>query len=165
MPSCTAPRNRRRSVQLLFGQLVGAGKQRRREVEPEVSRRRKIDDELEFGRLLDRQIAGLCSVRDLDQNVHHPFRHLFETRKGEVITSKDEYFVTAPRFTTASKKYEWIDHLQGGKNGHPFKIRRSRTTSSQSVSRLKFGDWGAPEKADPGIVAAWCGTRHSVRVY
>jgi hypothetical protein len=98
-------------VQLLFGHLVGAGKQRRREVEPEVSRRRKIDDELEFGRLLDRQIAGLCSVRDLDQNVHHPFRHLFETRKGEVITSKDEYFVTAPRFTTASKKYEWIDSV------------------------------------------------------
>jgi Protein of unknown function (DUF3237) len=32
--------------------------------------------------------------------------------KGEVITSKDEYFVTAPRFTTASKKYEWINHLQ-----------------------------------------------------
>jgi hypothetical protein len=32
--------------------------------------------------------------------------------KGEVITSKDEYFVTAPRFTTASKKYGWINHLQ-----------------------------------------------------
>jgi hypothetical protein len=32
--------------------------------------------------------------------------------KGEVITSKDEYFVIAPRFTTASKKYEWINQLQ-----------------------------------------------------
>lgn len=32
--------------------------------------------------------------------------------KGEVITSKDEYFMTAPRFTTASKKYEWINQLQ-----------------------------------------------------
>ena len=32
--------------------------------------------------------------------------------KGEVITSKDEYFVTAPRFTTASKKYGRINHLQ-----------------------------------------------------
>jgi hypothetical protein len=32
--------------------------------------------------------------------------------KGEVISSKDEYFVTAPRFTTASKKYEWINQLQ-----------------------------------------------------
>jgi hypothetical protein len=32
--------------------------------------------------------------------------------KGEVTTSNDEYFVTAPRFTTASKKYEWINQLQ-----------------------------------------------------
>ena len=32
--------------------------------------------------------------------------------KGEVITSNDEYFVIAPRFTTASKKYEWINQLQ-----------------------------------------------------
>ena len=32
--------------------------------------------------------------------------------KGEVISSQDEYFVTAPRFTTASKKYEWINQLQ-----------------------------------------------------
>ena len=31
---------------------------------------------------------------------------------GEVITSKDEYFVTAPRFTTASKKYGWLNQLQ-----------------------------------------------------
>ena len=60
MPSCAALRNRRRSVQLLFDHLVGAGKQRLREVEPEGSRRRKIDDELEFGRLLDRQIAGFA---------------------------------------------------------------------------------------------------------
>jgi hypothetical protein len=32
--------------------------------------------------------------------------------KGEVLTSKDEYFITAPRFTTASKKYEWINQIQ-----------------------------------------------------
>ena len=32
--------------------------------------------------------------------------------KGEVIASKDEYFITAPRFTTASKKYAWLNHLQ-----------------------------------------------------
>jgi hypothetical protein len=32
--------------------------------------------------------------------------------KGEVITSKDEYFITAPRFTTGSKKYEWLNHIQ-----------------------------------------------------
>jgi hypothetical protein len=33
--------------------------------------------------------------------------------KGEVLTSKDyEYFITAPRFTTASKKYAWLNHVQ-----------------------------------------------------
>jgi hypothetical protein len=32
--------------------------------------------------------------------------------KGEVITSKDEYFLTAPRFTTASKKYDWLNKVQ-----------------------------------------------------
>src|SRR5215469_15639664 len=32
--------------------------------------------------------------------------------KGEVITSKDEYFITAPKFTTSSKKYEWLGQLQ-----------------------------------------------------
>jgi hypothetical protein len=31
---------------------------------------------------------------------------------GEVITSKDEYFLTAPRFTTASKKYDWLNKVQ-----------------------------------------------------
>ena len=33
--------------------------------------------------------------------------------KGEVLTTKDyEYFITAPRFTTASKKYAWLNHVQ-----------------------------------------------------
>jgi hypothetical protein len=32
--------------------------------------------------------------------------------KGEVITSKDEYFIVAPQFTTASKKYEWLNQVQ-----------------------------------------------------
>jgi len=31
---------------------------------------------------------------------------------GEVITSKDIYFITAPQFTTGSKKYDWINHIQ-----------------------------------------------------
>ena len=31
---------------------------------------------------------------------------------GEEITSKDEYFITAPQFTTGSKKYEWLNHIQ-----------------------------------------------------
>jgi hypothetical protein len=32
--------------------------------------------------------------------------------KGEVIGSKEEYFITAPKFSTASKKYEWLNHVQ-----------------------------------------------------
>src|SRR5215471_17659406 len=28
---------------------------------------------------------------------------------GEVISSKDEYFIVAPQFTTGSKKYEWLN--------------------------------------------------------
>jgi hypothetical protein len=32
--------------------------------------------------------------------------------KGEVITAADGYFLTAPRFTTASPNYTWLNHLQ-----------------------------------------------------
>jgi hypothetical protein len=32
--------------------------------------------------------------------------------KGEVITAADGYFLTAPRFTTASPNYAWLNHLQ-----------------------------------------------------
>jgi hypothetical protein len=32
--------------------------------------------------------------------------------KGEIITTKDVYWITAPRFTTASKKYAWLNHVQ-----------------------------------------------------
>jgi len=32
--------------------------------------------------------------------------------KGEVITSNDEYFVITPRFSTASKKYDWLNKVQ-----------------------------------------------------
>jgi Protein of unknown function (DUF3237) len=32
--------------------------------------------------------------------------------KGEVIASNDVYFLTAPRFTTASKKYDWLNTVQ-----------------------------------------------------
>jgi len=32
---------------------------------------------------------------------------------GEVITSKDaKYFITAPQFTTGSKKYDWLNQIQ-----------------------------------------------------
>ena len=32
--------------------------------------------------------------------------------KGDVLTSKDEYFNSTPRFTTASKKYDWLNKVQ-----------------------------------------------------
>ena len=32
--------------------------------------------------------------------------------KGEAITHADAYFLTAPRFTTASAKYAWLNHIQ-----------------------------------------------------
>ena len=32
--------------------------------------------------------------------------------KGEVVTAKDGYFITAPIFTTASKKYAWLTQIQ-----------------------------------------------------
>jgi hypothetical protein len=32
--------------------------------------------------------------------------------KGEEVTYKDEYFITAPRFTTASKTYDWLNKIQ-----------------------------------------------------
>jgi hypothetical protein len=32
--------------------------------------------------------------------------------KGDIITAKDEYFLTAPTFTTASKNYDWLNKVQ-----------------------------------------------------
>lgn len=32
--------------------------------------------------------------------------------KGEIVTHADGYFITAPRFTTASTKYAWLNHVQ-----------------------------------------------------
>jgi len=32
--------------------------------------------------------------------------------KGGPLSSQDVYFIMAPRFTTASKKYEWINQIQ-----------------------------------------------------
>jgi hypothetical protein len=31
---------------------------------------------------------------------------------GEVLSSKDVYFITAPQFTTGSKKYDWLNQIQ-----------------------------------------------------
>jgi Protein of unknown function (DUF3237) len=32
--------------------------------------------------------------------------------KGEVIAAKDMYFITALKFSTSSKKYDWLNHIQ-----------------------------------------------------
>jgi hypothetical protein len=45
--------------------LVGKGKQRRWKREVERFRRLEIEHQLEFGRLLNRQIAGFCALEDL----------------------------------------------------------------------------------------------------
>src|ERR671911_531070 len=42
----------------LFDYLVGAGQERGRDRQPEPLRSLEIDDQLEFGRLLDRQVGG-----------------------------------------------------------------------------------------------------------
>jgi hypothetical protein len=39
-------------------------------------------------------------------------QELERLNKGETLTSKDVYWVTAPKFTTASKKYEWLNQVQ-----------------------------------------------------
>jgi len=49
----------------LLDHLVGEGKQRWRNREVERLRRLEIEHQLEFGRLLNRQIAGFCALEDL----------------------------------------------------------------------------------------------------
>jgi hypothetical protein len=48
-----------------FDHLVGAGEQRRWQVDAERLRGRQIDDQLEFGRLLDRKIGWLGPLKIL----------------------------------------------------------------------------------------------------
>src|ERR1700756_4688635 len=48
-----------------FDHLIGSGKQRRRDVEPERLGRNQVDDKIEFGRLFNRDVAGLRSTQNL----------------------------------------------------------------------------------------------------
>src|SRR5207249_4495857 len=67
-----APRSHRKSSRRAMGEegggsfdhLVGAGEQRRRDGEAECLSRGQIDNEIEFGRLLDRKIARLCTTKN-----------------------------------------------------------------------------------------------------
>jgi len=49
----------------LLDHLVGAGEERFRDVQAHGLCGLKIDDDLEFGRLLDRDIGWLCPAQDL----------------------------------------------------------------------------------------------------
>ena len=54
-----------RALDQSLDDLVGAGKDRWRDREAESLRGLQIDDQLEIGRLLDRQIGGLGATEDL----------------------------------------------------------------------------------------------------
>lgn len=45
--------------------------------------------------------------------------------QGEALTYEDGYFLTAPRFTTASTKYAWLNHIQAV--GKMVSVQRGRS--------------------------------------
>ena len=50
---------------VLLDHLVGAGEDRWRYRQPQQVRRFQADDQLECGRLLDRQVGGLCALENV----------------------------------------------------------------------------------------------------
>ena len=54
----------KRTLAELLDHLVGAGEQRGGNVEPEHPRGDEVDDELELGRLHDRQVRGFLPLVD-----------------------------------------------------------------------------------------------------
>jgi hypothetical protein len=74
--------------------LVGAGEQRRRHVEAERFRGRQVHDQIEFGRLLDREVARLCPAQNLVDIVGGPPEHV---RKVWSIGHQTPRFDEVPR--------------------------------------------------------------------
>jgi Protein of unknown function (DUF3237) len=44
--------------------------------------------------------------------ISHTKESLDRLMKGEVLTSKDHYFITSPTMQTSSEKYAWLNHVQ-----------------------------------------------------
>ena len=61
----TNRRNNRGFAPALFDDLVGASDQRRRQVEPQRPGRFQIDEQLQFGGLVKRDVARFCPAEDL----------------------------------------------------------------------------------------------------
>ncbi len=56
---------RRSKTRCLFDHLIGAQQEVLGQLEAEHLRGGEIEDQVKLGRLLDRQVAGLCAVQDL----------------------------------------------------------------------------------------------------
>src|SRR5262249_24091367 len=69
-----------------FDHLVGAGEQRRRNFQVKRPGRLEIDDELDFGRLHDRQIGGLGALEDASDIVAHLTPHI-----GKISSIDNQY--------------------------------------------------------------------------
>ena len=64
----------------LFDHLVGAGEQSRRHFEAERIGSREINEEIEFGRLLDRELGWLRSAQNLIDQVGSSAPHVSPVR-------------------------------------------------------------------------------------